>query len=207
MKLATRVAVLRSTRLAVTMLAGAFVPLWGAAQVPAAAMPSLPPEVIQQLEKMSSAGGPLQGGLARMNRMTDPDAGKRPGDEKMGCAQIKAEFEDTNQKYTAQKTRQEAARQAIEADARQAQAEAGGPGAVASGFLGGLAAVGAHAVGAGDAYNEKLKAEAIATQSRREALQNQFAQEAEASKALSDRGRTLMSLSQTKGCPALVPRP
>jgi hypothetical protein len=197
----------RAARLIAPLLAAVALPLPAAAQAPPATMPSLPPEVLQQLEKMSGAGGPLQGGLARMNRMTDPEAGKRPGDEKLGCAQIKAEFDDTNQRYTAQQTRQEAARQAIEADARQAQAEASGPGAVASGFFGGLAAIGAHAVGAGDAYNEKLKAEAIATQSRREALQNQFAQEAEASKALSDRGRTLMSLGQAKACPALLPRP
>lgn len=207
MKLAVRVAVLRATRLTVTMLAGAFVPLWAVAQASPTAMPNLPPEMLQQMQKLSGAGGPLQGGLARINRMPDPDAGKRPGDEKLGCAQIKDEFEDTNQKYTAQRARQEAARQAIETDARKAQAEAAGPGGVVSGFLGGLAAVGAHAVGAGDAHNEKLKAEAIATQSRREALQNQFAQEAEASKALSDRGRVLMSLGQSKGCPGLVYKP
>jgi hypothetical protein len=88
-----------------------------------------------------------------------------------------------------------------------ARHQASGPGAVASGLLGGLAAVGAHAPGAGDAYNEKLKAEAIATQARRKALQNRFAQQAEVSKALSDRGRALMSLGQAKGCPGLVYRP
>jgi len=206
-KPAVPVCITRAARVAVLLLAAAWLPQTALAQASPPAMPNLPPEVLQQMEKLSGAGGPLQGGLARINRMTDPDAGKRPGDEKLGCAQIKAEFDDTNQKYTAQRARQEAARQAIESDARQAQAEAAGPGAVASGFLGGLAAIGAHAVGAGDAYNEKLKAEAIATQSRRESLQNQFAQDAEASKALSDRGRALMSLGQAKGCTGLVYKP
>ena len=156
MKTAVRIALRRATRLAATMLVGAFVPLWVAAQAPAPAMPNLPPDMLKQMETLSGASGPFQGDLARINRMTDPGAGKRPGDEKLGCAQIKAEFDDTDRRYTAQEARQEAARQAMEAEARKAQTEASGPGAVASGFLGGLAAIGAHAVGAGDAYNEKL---------------------------------------------------
>jgi hypothetical protein len=190
--------------MAALLIAGTWLPLTAAAQAAPAGMPAIPPEAMQQLEKMSGAGGPLQAGVARVNRMTDPNAGKRPGDEKLGCEQIKAEFADTNRKYTAQQAKQDAAQEAIEADARKAQAEASGPGAVVSGFFGGLAAIGAHAVGAGDAFNEKLKAEAIATQSKREASQGQFAQEAEASKALADRGRVLMSLGQAKGCTGMV---
>ena len=204
---AVPVSMRRAAHEAVLRLITAVLALPAAAQAPPEAMLNLPPDMLQQMEKLSGAGDPLQGGLARINRMTDPDVGKRPGDEKLACAQIKAEFDDTNQKYTAQQTRQDAARQAVETDARKAQAEASGPGAVAGGFFGGLAAIGAHATGAGDAYNEKLRADAIATQSRREALQTQCAQEAEASKAISDRGRTLMSLGQAKGCAAAVPRP
>ncbi len=207
MKLACPVRMTRAAQVTVLLLASVALPLPAAAQSSPTATPNLPPDVLQQMEKLSGGGGPLQGGMARMNRMTDPDAGKRPGDDKLTCAQIKAELEATDLKYTAQEKRQEAARQAIEADARKAQAEASGPGAVASGFFGGLAAIGAQVVGAGDAHNEKLKAEVIATQSRREALQTQFAQEAEASKALSDRGDRLMGLGRAKGCAALAPRP
>lgn len=207
MKLAFPVRLNCAALMSVLLIASTGLPLAASAQVSPPALSALPSEALQQLENLSAAGGPTQGVLARINRMTDPNAGKRVGDEKLGCAQIKAEFGQVNQNYTAQRARQEATRQAIESDARQAQAEASGPGAIASGFLGGLAAVGAHAVGAGDAYNEKLKAEAIATQSKREALQYEFAQEAEASKALSDRGRALMSLGQAKGCTGLVYTP
>lgn len=207
MKLAVPVCMTRTARVAGVLLAVTWLPQTAAAQTSPAVMPNIPPELIQQMDQLSGTGGPLQGGLGRLGRMTDPNAGKRPGDERLSCAQIKAEFDDTNRKYTAQSARQEAARQAIESDARTAQAEASGPGSVASGFVGGLAAVAAHAVGAGDAYNDKLKAEAVATQSRRESLQNRFAQEAEASKALSDRGQALMTLGQSKACAGLVYRP
>lgn len=164
----------------------------------------LPPDLMKQVQ---ASGAPMGDPMARLKRMTDPNAGKRPGDEKLGCEQINAEFEDTNRKYNVQSAKQDAAQEAVEAEARKAQAEASGPGAIASGLLGGLAAVGAHAVGAGDAYNEKLKAGATATQSKREALQNQFAKEAEGSKALADRGQTLMALGKAKGCTGLVYKP
>jgi hypothetical protein len=196
-----------AARLAGMLLAGALLPLTAAAQASPPATTAIPAGARQQTEELSGPGGPLQGAMTRMNRMTDPNAGKRPGDEKLSCEQIKAEFDDTNRKYTAQSAKQDTAQEAVESDARKAQTEASGPGAVASGFLGGLAAVGAHAIGAGDAYNEKLKAELMATQARRAALQNQFAQEAEATKALSDRGQILMSLSKAKGCTGLVYKP
>jgi regulator of protease activity HflC (stomatin/prohibitin superfamily) len=159
------------------------------------------------MENLSGPGGAMQGAMGRLNRMTDPNAGKRPGDEKLGCEQIKAEFDDTREKHSTQLARQDAARAAAENDARKAQVEASGPGAIAKGFLGGLGAVAAHAIGSGDAYNEKLKAEAIATQSRRQELQNSFAEEAETTKALGDRGRALMSLDNAKGCNGLVYKP
>jgi hypothetical protein len=193
--------------LAAAVLAAGLAPVAATAQQPARpgdTTGALPTEMAKQLE---ASGVPIGDSMARLKRMTDPNAGKRPGDEKLGCEQIRAEFEDTNRKYTAQSAKQDAAQEAVEADARKAQTEASGPGAVASGFLGGLAAVGAHAMGAGDAYNEKLKAEVMATQAKRAAVQNQFAQEAEATKALADRGQTLMSLGKAKGCTGLVYKP
>jgi len=186
--------------LASLLLAGALLPATAAAQQAPAAGAGDAAAARQQLEEMSRQGGPLAGGVARANRMTDPNAGKRPGDDKLGCEQIKAEFDDTRQKYTAQRAKQDASRAAAEAEGRQAQADGSGVKGVASGFLGGLGAVAAHATGNGDAYNEKLKAEAIATQKQREDLQNQFARDAEASKALSDRGRALVALGSAKGC-------
>lgn len=204
-----RAVVLRALRgcLAAWLLAAGLVPIAAKAQQPARPSDTagaLPPELMKQLDASGVAVGDP---VARLKRMTDPNAGKRPGDEKLGCEQIRAQFDDTNRKYTAQSAKQDAAREAVEADARKAQTEASGPGAVASGFLGGLAAVGAHAIGAGDAYNEKLKAEAVATQTRRANLQNQFTQEAEATKALADRGQTLMGLGKAKGCTGLVYKP
>jgi hypothetical protein len=162
-----------AARLAGMLLAGVLFPLTAAAQASPPTTTAIPAGARQQMDELSGPGGPLQGAMARINRMTDPNAGKRPGDEKLDCDQIRAEFDDTNRKYTAQSAKQNAA----------------------------------NAVGAGDAYNEKLKAEATATQSGREASQNQFAQEAEASKALSDRGRVLMNLGQAKGCNGLVYKP
>ena len=114
-----------------------------AAQDSPSPMAALPPAALQQIEALSGQGGPLQGMSGRINRMTDPNAGKRPGDEKLGCEQIKAEFDDTKKKYAAQQAKQEAAEPTVEANAREAQAEASGPGAIAKGFLGGLGAVAA----------------------------------------------------------------
>jgi hypothetical protein len=189
------------------LIAGGLLPLTAAAQASRPATTAIPAGAHQQMEELSGPGGPLQGAMTRLNRMTDPNAGKRPGDEKLGCEQIRAEFNGTNRKYTAQSAKQDAAQEAVEAAARKAETEASGPGAVASGFLGGLAALGAQAIGAGDAHNEKLKGELVATQARRAAVQNQAAQEAEATKALADRGQTLMSLGKAKGCTGLVQKP
>ncbi|MEY2935190.1 MAG: hypothetical protein RL033_5939 [Pseudomonadota bacterium] len=161
------------------------------------AMPQLPPDVMQQ---MGAAGGPLGEGMARMKRMTDPNAGKRAGDEKLNCDQIKAEFDETNRQYTIQSEKQDSANAAVEAEAARYQAESSGPGAIAKGFFGGLAALGAQVVGAGDAFNEKAKADLLANEARKQAVLNQSGQEAEATKALADRGQTLVNLGKAKGC-------
>jgi hypothetical protein len=196
-----------TTLIAGLLFVDTLLPLTAAAQALPAAAPSIPAEVRQQMEDLAGPGGPMQGAMGRLTRMTDPNAGKRPGDDKLSCVQIKSEFDDTKEKHATQRARQDTARAAAENDARQAQSEASGPGAIAKGFLGGLGAVAAHATGSGDAYNEKLKAEAIATQSRRQELQNNFAEEAETTKALGDRGRALMSLGNAKGCTGLVYKP
>jgi hypothetical protein len=193
--------------LAAWALAAGLAPLAAHAQQPAKpgdTSGALPPDMMKQLE---ASGAPLGDSMARLKRMSDPNAGKRDGDDKLSCDQIRAEFEDTRRKHAIQTEKQKAAKTAVEADAVKAQAENSGPGAVASGFFGGLAAVGAHAIGAGDAFNEKLKADLIAKQNQRQAQQSQFAEEAEATKALSDRGRTLMSLGQAKACTGLVYKP
>ncbi|MBC8058240.1 MAG: hypothetical protein H7Y61_16830 [Rhizobiales bacterium] len=177
------------------------------AQQPPAVNSSAPAKELKQMEEMNLQGGAMPGAVARLNRMTDPNAGKRPGDEKLNCDQIKAQFDDTDRKYTAQEARQDAAAAAMEADARKYQAEVEGPGAIATGFFGGLAAIGAQITGSGDAYNEKLKADLMVTQKNRQSLQNRFSEEAEATKALSDRGQRLMNLGKAKGCKGLGPTP
>jgi hypothetical protein len=156
---------------------------------PSTAMQQLPPEMLRQME---AAGGPAAEGVARLKRMSDPNAGKRAGDEKLSCDQIKAEFEETDRRYTVQSEKQDAANTAVEAEALRSQAESSGPAAITKGFVVGLAAITAQVTGNGDAFNEKLKA------------LNQSAQQAEATKALADRGETLMRLSKNKGCKGLA---
>jgi hypothetical protein len=171
--------------------------------MPGGAAVQLPPELMRQME---TAGGPAAEGLARLKRMSDPNAGKRPGDQKLSCDQIKAAFEETNRQYTIQSEKQDAANAAVEAEAAKLQAESSSPAAVAKGFIVGLAAVGAQAVGAGDAFNEKLKADLLANEARKQAVLNQSGQEAEATTALADRGQALMNLGKAKGCKG-IPTP
>jgi hypothetical protein len=182
-------------------LAAAAMSAW--AQQPAVpdAAGMMSPEMLKQME---AAGVPVGDMLARTQRMNDPNAGKRPGDEKLSCEQIKAEFDETNRKYTIQSEKQDAANAALEAEAVRAQAEASGPGAVTKGLFVGLAALGAQAVGAGDAFNEKAKADLLANEARKQAAMNQSGEEAEATKALADRGQTLMKLGKNKGCKGIA---
>lgn len=181
---------------------------WVAVLMPAAGLAQQPPATPnmagmlspEQIKQMEAAGVPMGDMMVRNQRMSDPNAGKRPGDEKLDCDQIKSELVETRRRHAIQTEKQNAAKAAIEADAVNAQAENSGAGAVATGFFGGLAATAAHAIGAGDALNEKLKADLIAKQNQRQELQIGFTQEAEATKALSDRGQVLMKLNKAKGC-------
>jgi hypothetical protein len=181
---------------------------WAAALMPIPVPAQQPPAVPnmagvlspEQIKQMEAAGVPMGDMMARSQRMSEPNAGKRPGDEKLDCGQIKSELVETRLKHDIQTEKQNAAKAAMEADAAKAQAENSGPGSVATGFFGGLAAISAHAIGAGDAFNEKAKADLIAKQKQRQDLQIGFSQEAEASKALSDRSQVLMKLSKAKGC-------
>jgi hypothetical protein len=168
---------------------------------PSTAMQQLPPEMLRQME---AAGGPAAEGVARLKRMSDPNAGKRAGDEKLSCDQIKAEFEETDRRYTVQSEKQDAANTAVEAEALRSQAESSGPAAITKGFVVGLAAITAQVTGNGDAFNEKLKADLLTNEARKQAVLNQSAQQAEATKALADRGETLMRLSKNKGCKGLA---
>jgi hypothetical protein len=170
-------------------------------QQPADAANIMPPDMVKQIE---AAGVPMGDMLARNRRMSDPNAGKRPGDEKLSCEQIKAEFDETNRKYTVQSDKQDAANAAVEAEAAKLQAESSGAGAVTKGFFVGLAALTAQVTGNGDAFNEKAKADVRANEARKQAALNQAGQEAEATKALVDRGETLMSLGKHKGCKGIA---
>jgi hypothetical protein len=77
-----------TTLIAGLLFVDTLLPRTAAAQALPTADPNIPAEVRQQMENLSGPGGPMHGAMGRLNRMTDPNAGKRPGDEKLSCEQI-----------------------------------------------------------------------------------------------------------------------
>lgn len=182
-------------------LAAALAPLAASAQQPGNVTGALPPDMMKQLE---ASGAPIGDSMARLKRMTDPNAGRREGDEKLSCDQIRAELVETKKKYDAQQTRYDAM-----VDAKNASTEryvtattgvAAQAGQLARGALVGLT------VGVFGTDEQRLAAGKAAVAPEL-AMRDQQIKEAdelgatgEVLKSHHNRGTALVALGKTKAC-------
>lgn len=175
-----------------------------AAQPSAAAPPALPADMLQQIEALSGQGAPLQGATGRLNRMNDPNAGKRDGDDKLSCEQIKAELSETKQKYDEQATKYDAMVDAKNASTERYAEATTGIGAQISQLARGLVVGSTVGLFGTDAMKEAAGKAAVAPELAMRQQQidesNQLADAGEVKQGYYKRGVALVALGKTKGC-------
>jgi hypothetical protein len=169
--------------------------------MPGGAMPSLPPQLMQQVE---AAGGPAAEGLARLKRMNDPNAGKRAGDENLSCEQIKTELAQTKQTYDELAAKYDAMVDAKKASTERYAQATTGFGAQASQLARGLVVGATVGLVGTDAMKESVGKAAIAPELAMRQQQidegNQLGAAGEVKHGYYKRGVALVALGKTKGC-------